>query len=258
MKRCGGLYVLAVSALAFVATIALAQDNRYRRAAEEGNPHAQRMLGVSYEKGANGVRQDLSQAANWYRRAADQGNADAQHRLGVMYAEGRGVPRDDSKAVTFIRKAAVQRLPGALYDLGHMYDKGKGVPRDDAQASLLYLMAAEEGAVTRAGFELSRMYADGEGVPQDNVQAYAWFLVAEIRSAFFFPERIARIENDRKVITETMSPDEIFTAQKLACDWELSYRFDDLYEIYRGLANTARCPFVDYLNPLVDSLWKTR
>ena len=252
MKRCRWLYVLAICVLAFVATIAFADINWHREAAEEGDPHAQRILGRLYEKGLGGVTQNYSEAAKWYGLAAEQGNADAQHRLGVMHAEGRGVSRDDAKAVELIRKAAVQGLSGALYDLGHMQENGRGVPKDLVQASLLYLMAAEEGAVAKAGFELSRMYANAEGVPQDNVQAYAWFLVAAVRFAFFFPDQIADMENHRKAIIESMSLDEIFAAQKLACEWDTSHRFDDPYNTYVRLRGMMACPYVDDLNPLVD------
>lgn len=90
-----------------------------------------------------------------YQAVAEEGNARVQRMLGMMHEKGTsGVAQNFSE-----------------YDLGQMYDTGEVVPKDDEQASLLYIMAAEAGAVTTAGFELSRMYANGEGVPQDSVIA---------------------------------------------------------------------------------------
>ena len=226
MRRCRGLYGLVMSMLVFVATFAMASDNGLRESAEEGNALDQYLLGMLYER-----RQDFAEAAKWYRMAAEQGLAAGQHSLGRMYADGLGVPQNDAEAVKWIRRAAVQQTSvhhvDALYDLGRMYANGRGVPEDDVQASLLYLMAAEEGHVF-AQFALSDMYANGEGVPQDNVQAYAWFLVAEgqSESAFsIFPEYRAQLENDRMRLAESMSQAEVATAEGLAwCDYWNHYR----------------------------------
>jgi TPR repeat protein len=64
-----------------------------RKAAEQGDAHAQRDLGWMYANGS-GVTQDYQQAVVWYRKAAEQGNADAQFDLGVMYGMGHGVTQN--------------------------------------------------------------------------------------------------------------------------------------------------------------------
>ena len=51
--------------------------------AEQGNVLAQLGLGVIYDEG-RGVRQDDAEAARWFRRAAEQGQAHAQNNLGLM------------------------------------------------------------------------------------------------------------------------------------------------------------------------------
>ena len=205
MSRCRGLYGLVVCLLVFVTTLAMASDNRFREAAEEGKAHAQHLLGWLYER-----RQDFVEAVKWYRMAAKQGDAAAQHSLGRMYADGRGVPQNDAEAVKWIRRAAVGHHVNALYDLGGMYANGRGVPEDDVQASLLYV---------------SDMYANGEGVPQDNVQAYAWFLVAEARFASVLPEHRAQLKSDRMRLVESMSFTEVAAAEGLAwCDYWNNYR----------------------------------
>lgn len=60
-----------------------------------------------YAKG-QGVAQNYQQAASWYRKAAEQGDATAQRLLGFLYEEGQGVAQDYSQAMTWYRKAAEQ------------------------------------------------------------------------------------------------------------------------------------------------------
>jgi hypothetical protein len=58
------------------------------------------------------------------RLAADQGNAHAQRQLGVMYAVGRGVPQDEDEAKKWVGLAAAQgdvEAKGILSKLMSMY-----------------------------------------------------------------------------------------------------------------------------------------
>jgi uncharacterized protein len=63
----------------------------YRTLADQGDPYAQRALGIMYDMG-RGVPQDYVEAMKWYRRAADQGDALAQNNLGLLDFNGEGVP----------------------------------------------------------------------------------------------------------------------------------------------------------------------
>lgn len=86
----------------------------FRRAAEQGDAHAQFRLGSMYER-ALGVPQDYMTALKWYRLAADQGNAAAQLRLGVMYIWSLGVPQDLVQAHMWFNLAAIDpRLATAV------------------------------------------------------------------------------------------------------------------------------------------------
>jgi len=58
-----------------------------RRAAQAGDPRAQRQLGEMYAAG-RGTAVDHAQAVRWYRAAADRGDAEAQYRLGVFLDYG--------------------------------------------------------------------------------------------------------------------------------------------------------------------------
>ena len=112
--------------------------------AEQGNVHAQDLLGVTYENG-EGVTKDYVEAVKWYRKAAEKGNVIAQNNLGYMYANGKGVTKDEVEAVRWYRKAADQGDASAQNNLGVMCYNGKGVPQDDVEAYKWYSLAAAQG-----------------------------------------------------------------------------------------------------------------
>ena len=100
-----------------------------KKAAEQGEVHAQYNLGNMYADG-KGVKQDYFKAFEWYQKAAEQGNADAQCFLGFMYQYGQGVKQDYFKAFEWWQKAAEQGDAEAQFNLGVMYNIGKGVKQD--------------------------------------------------------------------------------------------------------------------------------
>ncbi len=53
-----------------------------------------------------GLLIDNDQAVKWFRRAAAQGNAHAQFNFALMYAQGKGVPKDSVKAYAWASIAA--------------------------------------------------------------------------------------------------------------------------------------------------------
>ena len=108
--------------------------SRWHRLAEQGDAEAQFHLGVMYESGQGGLRND-AEAIKWYRKAAEQGDAVAQFNLGIMYAKGEGVSQNDAEAAQWYRLAADHGLAGAQFNLGMMYAEGQGVvPRLCASA----------------------------------------------------------------------------------------------------------------------------
>jgi len=52
------------------------------------------------------VPKDLVKSVNWYRKAAEQGDAHAQQRLRLAYANGEGVPKDFVKAYMYFNLAS--------------------------------------------------------------------------------------------------------------------------------------------------------
>lgn len=70
----------------------------FRKAAEQGDSIAQKILGDIYY-GGKGVPQNYSLAAQFYREAGDQGDMHSQKKLADMYRFGNGVGRDCDEAL---------------------------------------------------------------------------------------------------------------------------------------------------------------
>ncbi len=74
--------------------------------AEKGDPRAQHLLGLLYEKG-RGVEKDFTTAVHWYRRASQFGYAPSEYRLSVAYLCGLGgLPKDKAQALEWLRRSA--------------------------------------------------------------------------------------------------------------------------------------------------------
>ena len=59
--------------------------NRIWLPAHRGDRNAQYQLGLRYGSG-NGIAKNMFEAAKWYRRAADQGHPKAQAMLGILFS----------------------------------------------------------------------------------------------------------------------------------------------------------------------------
>jgi len=85
----------------------IAEFEKLKQAAEQGNVKAQNDLGVSYENG-RGVIPDDAEAVKWYQKAAEQGDSYAQFNLGLMYHNGNGIAKNEAEAAKWFQKAAEQ------------------------------------------------------------------------------------------------------------------------------------------------------
>jgi hypothetical protein len=116
----------------------------HRKAADQGNAHAQDNIGASYINGW-GVAQDYAEAMRWNRKAADQGNDDAQYGIGWLFELGWGVAQDYAEAMRWYRKAADQGNGLGQLGVGWLYEHGQGVAQDYAEAMRWYRKAADQG-----------------------------------------------------------------------------------------------------------------
>ena len=72
-----------------------------------------------------GVKENHEEAAIWFRKAAEQGNPEAQYVIGQMYYYGVGVKEDHAEALIWFRKAAKQGHIRARVLRDKMLDKDK-------------------------------------------------------------------------------------------------------------------------------------
>ena len=89
-------------------------------------------------------------AAFWYTKAAEQGLPEAQAMLGMLYLLGRGVTRNYAKARHYFEQALQGgelnvEAAVAQYWLGQMYKEGIGVPKDREKGEKLIRLAAING-----------------------------------------------------------------------------------------------------------------
>ncbi len=102
--------------------------------AEKGDAKAQAILGLMHKNG-DGVPQNSSQAMKFFKSSAEQGNPGAQRSVGVMYYEGwDDVPPNYPKAAEWQLLAAVNNVPEAQHMLGLMLAIGQGVPKNIVHA----------------------------------------------------------------------------------------------------------------------------
>jgi uncharacterized protein len=178
---------------------------KVREEAEDGEPHAQRMLGDMYHYGVAGVKRDEEKAEHWWHKAlslwqssADEGNADAQLALGSMYALGKGVKKDRIEAANWYRKAAEQGNAEGQDYLGKMYKGGLGGKQEWAEALKWFRKAAEQGNAD-AQWSVATMYERGEGVKQDYTEAMKWYHKAADQGNPYARTRLADVGDIRKL-----------------------------------------------------------
>ena len=141
--------------------------------AQRGSIKQQVELGAAYFAG-RGVPQDEKRAAYWYERAANAGDPGAQKQIGYFYELGIGVPRDPSMAVRWYERAAAGGLISAKVNLGVAYLLGDGVQKDTVLAEELFHHAYEQGNGMAACY-LGEMYMKGMGVQRDEAAAEHWY-----------------------------------------------------------------------------------
>lgn len=97
---------------------------------------AKRNLGLLYTEGAPGLAQDYAKAASWFRKAADQGENHAQYRLGDLYKNGLGVEKDLAEAARWFQLAANQGNADAQKALAEVNEQLKqGATQEATEAT---------------------------------------------------------------------------------------------------------------------------
>ena len=168
---------------------------RLERLAEDGDVHAQYIIGTAYRDGGLLIP-DTVKAQKLLERAAEQGIDAAQYALGKLYLSDDVDVHDSAKGIYWLKRSADNGNEYAAYRLGKEYLSGKNVPKD-ASAAAEYLWQAANNGNAYAQYLLGKLYLTGEGVQQDTDAAYQWFSKAYYSGhtyAGMFMDRIDRGE----------------------------------------------------------------
>ncbi|MEE3652924.1 MULTISPECIES: tetratricopeptide repeat protein [unclassified Brenneria] len=208
----------------------------YRKAALSGEAEAQLWLGKAYREGKL-LAQDEQKADDWLARAAAGGSGEANYLLSLAQTDNEQRERYllQASSAGYIRaqrelgewlfrrneltrareeyaKAASAGDSAARLAYGEMLRWGQGGKADFAEALKQYRLAAY-GGNRMAQYRMGIMRQDGLGASRNRIHAYAWYSMAATEG---MPEAI----HARNDLEDTMRPDEIKNAQKLAMYWE--------------------------------------
>ena len=146
---------------------------RLQADAQRGSIKQEVELGAAYLAG-RGVAQDEKQAAYWFEKAANAGDPGAQKQIGYFYEAGIGVERDPAQAARWFQRAVAGGLISAKVNLGVAYLLGHGVKKDTALAEDLFHQAFAQGNGMAACY-LGEMYMQGLGVEKDEAAGERWY-----------------------------------------------------------------------------------
>jgi len=144
---------------------------RMQADAQRGSIRQQIELGAAYFSG-RGVPQDEKLAAYWYERAANAGDPWAQKQMGFFYEAGIGVQRDPTQAVRWFERAACylgEMYTGALGVVSdvaageHWYEEGakRHDPRSQFQLATLLWQRQKSVEEPKRAVKLMRESANG-------------------------------------------------------------------------------------------------
>lgn len=102
-----------LTAMLFSINVGAQSLDQIRAKANSGDAYSQYLMGWSYANGANGAKQDYSQAAPWFKQSSENGYGAASYFLGWMYYYGEGVGRNNSEALKWFTKAEQQGMTEA-------------------------------------------------------------------------------------------------------------------------------------------------
>ncbi|MDE6281944.1 MAG: sel1 repeat family protein, partial [Oscillospiraceae bacterium] len=144
---------------------------RLRSKAENGDPHAQLLLGRLYRDGPL-LTPDWVEAQYWFGQAA-QSLPDAQYALGKLLLTDDVEVQDREQGLRWLTQAAERGNEYAAYRLGkELLKEGKVVD------ALSWFTVSAEAGNPYAEYLLGKLYWEGEAVPQDREQTVYWLTQA--------------------------------------------------------------------------------
>jgi hypothetical protein len=142
-----------------------------KRAAEDGDVVAMRLLGMAYQNG-KGIAKDTAEGKKWLQAAAEKGDTEAQFRLGDQKMVERAASAGHTEAMVRTgkiepEKAAAAGSPEAKYQLAKQTKKARDAFR-------LYLEAAEAGFAP-AMIAVGDCHLNAKGTWRSEIDAVNWY-----------------------------------------------------------------------------------
>ncbi|MBS7256358.1 T9SS type A sorting domain-containing protein [Flavobacterium branchiicola] len=211
----------------------------YLKLAEKGNVESMNSLGLIYNKGIGGTKNE-ELGKEWLERAANAGYSKARYNLGVisqtsnpaeaikhfeiaakagykrsyskwggMAMKGEGTAQDYSLALTIFKEGSEKGDVSSTYSLGYMYYKGLGCQQNYSLAVQQFEIGAKKGNLS-AMYMLGLCYRNGYGVTIDTEKAKYWLLKASERRhkksqiELDDPEAENAVPNQRLTLSKTL------------------------------------------------------
>ena len=111
---------------------------------------------------------DILNAVFWFEKAATQGHPEAQYLLGCCYEYGEGVQKDDRKAFHWYQESMNNGHFEAVAKIARCYHYGNGVEKSMKLAERYYwLYSSGSDSIVAAGIQstLGKMYSKGDELP---------------------------------------------------------------------------------------------
>ena len=144
---------------------------RLHTQAEDGDPHAQLLLGRLYRDGTL-LTPDWVEARYWFEQAAQE-LPDAQYALGKLLLADDVEVHDREQGIRWLTQAAESGHEFAAYRLAKELLKDGNVTE-----ALPWLTMSAEADNPYAEYLLGKLYWEGEDIPQDMEQAVYWLTQA--------------------------------------------------------------------------------
>lgn len=153
-------------------------ESRYRRAVAGGNAQAMASIGRLYQLG-KGVGKDAKEAAVWYARSIVTGDAQAIEVLGGLCKNKGPHPEPFQTALGLVRRAANSGNSNAIFGMSEFYWHGWMVHKNPRLGAALMRRAANAGS-TWAMLALGWSRGPGGGSSVDLKSAFAWLHKAAV------------------------------------------------------------------------------
>eukprot|EP00752_Nemacystus_decipiens_P006865 g6166.t1 len=144
-------------------------------AAETGDLHSIRAMGVLHQHGVRGVEQDFEKSFEMFQKGAELRDLHSTSHAANLLMRGAGTPPDYEAALRMFRMSRTTHV--SLNGLGYLYFHGLGVEKDVAKAMEFFLKAQDEDKDKQNSdvlFNMGLLYLTGnEDVRIDGEMVYS-------------------------------------------------------------------------------------